>query len=38
MSVDDSYEFISSKILENILTEEIGDKLRSLVRKYTTRR
>lgn len=38
MSVDESYEFISSKILENILTEEIGDKLRSLVRKYTTRR
>jgi hypothetical protein len=38
MSVDDSYEFIDSKILENILTEEIGDKLKSLVRKYTTRR
>jgi len=38
MSVDESYEFIDSKILENILTEEIGDKLKSLVRKYTTRR
>jgi hypothetical protein len=38
MSVDDSYEFIDSKILENILTDEIGDKLKSLVRKYTTRR
>ena len=38
MSVDDSYEFIDSKILENILTEEIGNKLRTLVRKFTTRR
>ena len=38
MSVDESYEFIDSKILENILTDEIGDKLKSLVRKYTTRR
>ncbi|MDG1546185.1 MAG: hypothetical protein P8Q55_02220 [Candidatus Poseidoniaceae archaeon] len=38
MSVDESYEFIDTKILENILTEEIGDKLKSLVRKYTTRR
>ena len=38
MSVDESYEFIDSKILENILTEEVADKLKSLVRKYTTRR
>ncbi|HIF90301.1 MAG TPA: hypothetical protein EYQ58_01945 [Candidatus Poseidoniales archaeon] len=38
MSVDDSYEFINEKILENILTEEVADKLKSLVRKYTTRR
>ena len=38
MSVEDSYEFIDSKILENILTEEIGNKLRTLVRKFTTRR
>ena len=38
MSVDESFEFIDSKILENILTEEIGNKLRTLVRKFTTRR
>lgn len=38
MSVEDSYEFIDQKILENILTEEVANELRTLVRKFTTRR